>query len=72
MASKLYKSGLATTFSNRIRERYIHNSIHTLPVDFCIKHYIEFIREYGSTLYVGIALKKDGRPYISIARDELK
>ena len=30
------------------------------------------IREYGSTLYVGIAPKKHGRPYISIASDELK
>ena len=30
------------------------------------------IREYGSTLYVGMARKKNGRPYISIASDELK
>ena len=30
------------------------------------------IREYGSTLYVGMAWKKNGRPYISIASDELK
>ena len=30
------------------------------------------IREYGSTLYVGMAPKKNGRPYISIASDELK
>ena len=30
------------------------------------------IREYGSTLYVGIAPKKHGRPYISIASDDLK
>ena len=29
------------------------------------------IREYGSTLYVGMALKKNGHPYISIASDEL-
>ena len=32
----------------------------------------EVIREYGSTLYVGMARKKNGRPYISIASDELK
>ena len=31
-----------------------------------------FIREYSSTLYVGMAWKKNGRPYISIASDELK
>ena len=31
-----------------------------------------FIREYGSTLYVGMAPKKNGCPYISIASDELK
>ena len=31
-----------------------------------------YIREYGSTLYVGMARKKNGRPYISIASDELK
>ena len=30
------------------------------------------IREYGSTLYVGMARKKNGCPYISIASDELK
>ena len=36
-----------------------------------IYNYI-YIREYGSTLYVGMAQKKNGRPYISIASDELK
>ena len=55
--SKLYKSGLTTTFSSRIREQYIHNSIHTLPVDFCIKH-ATLIRECVSTLYVGRHGKK--------------
>ena len=30
------------------------------------------IREYGSTLYVGMAPKKNGRPYNSIATNELK
>ena len=30
------------------------------------------ITEYGSTLYVGMALKKNGHPCISIASDELK
>ena len=30
------------------------------------------IREYGSTLYEGMAREKNGRPYISIASDELK
>ena len=34
--------------------------------------YYSCIREYGSTLYVGMARKKNGRPYISIASDELK
>ena len=33
---------------------------------------IIIIREYGSTLYVGMARKKNDRPYISIASDELK
>ena len=32
----------------------------------------DIIREYGSTLYVGMARKKNGRPYISIASDDLK
>ena len=30
------------------------------------------IREYGSTLYVGMARKKNGCPYISIANGKLK
>ena len=30
------------------------------------------IREYGSTLYVGMARKKHGRLYISIANDDMK
>ena len=30
------------------------------------------IREYGSTLYVGMARENNGRPYISIVSDELK
>ena len=47
---------------------YIYNNlyiihIYTINID---------IREYGSTLYVGMARKKNGRPYISIASDELK
>ena len=37
-----------------------------------IGHCETFIREYGSTLYVGMAQKNNGRPYISIASDELK
>ena len=35
-------------------------------------YYIDWIREYGSTLYVGMPRKKNGRPYISIAIDDLK
>ena len=35
-------------------------------------NYSKVIREYGSTFYVGMARKKNGRPYISIASDELK
>ena len=31
-----------------------------------------YIREYSSTLYVGMAWNKNGRPYISIASEELK
>ena len=31
-----------------------------------------YIREYSSTLYVGMAWKKKSRPYISIVSDELK
>ena len=34
--------------------------------------HIIVIREYDSTLYVGMAPKTNGRPYISIAIDELK
>ena len=30
------------------------------------------IRVYGSTLYVGMAPKQNGHPYISIATNELK
>ena len=30
-----------------------------------------YIREYGSTLYVGMVSKKNGRPYISTASDKL-
>ena len=33
---------------------------------------IIIIRENGSTLYIGMARKKNGRPYISIASGELK
>ena len=33
---------------------------------------MQYIREYGSTLYVGMARKKNGRPYILIASDDLK
>ena len=33
---------------------------------------VAVIREYGSTLYVGMARKKNGRPYISIANGKLK
>ena len=33
---------------------------------------ITTIRDYGSTVYVGMARKQNGRPYISIASDELK
>ena len=39
---------------------------------FDVKISLSTIREYGSTLYVGMARKKNGRPYISIASDELK
>ena len=35
-------------------------------------HMVYNIREHGSTLYVGMAPKTNGRPYISIASDELK
>ena len=35
-------------------------------------HSTDIIREYGSTLYVGMARKKNGRPYISIANGKLK
>ena len=34
--------------------------------------YFSSIREYGSTLYVGMARKQNGHLYISIASDELK
>ena len=38
----------------------------------CIYYIYIYIREYGSTLYVGMARKKYGRPYISIASGKLK
>ena len=45
----------------------------TLCMYVCTCMYVcMYIREYGSTLYVGMARKKNGRPYISIASDELK
>ena len=31
-----------------------------------------YIREYGSTLFVGMAWKTNGRPFISIASGKLK
>ena len=34
--------------------------------------YILIIREYGSTLYVGMARKKNGCPYISIVNGKLE
>ena len=40
-------------------------------MDICMYMHV-CIREYGSTLYVGMARKKNGRLYISIASDELK
>ena len=45
--------------------------------DIYITHMINIIvflciREYGSTLYVGMARKKHGRPCISIASGKLK
>ena len=33
---------------------------------------LKLIRQYGSTLYVGMAPKQNGRPYNSIATNELK
>ena len=39
--------------------------------DIYIYIYI-YIREYGSTLYVGMARKKNGHPCISIASGKLK
>ena len=40
---------------------------------YTIYHYkTNTIRECGSTLYVGMAQKKNCHPYISIASDELK
>ena len=48
---------------------------YALTQDMLFNHIVfEFhskcIREYGSTLYVGMARKKNGRRYISIASDE--
>ena len=49
-----------------------HNSmLHIVDYVILYRKYTS-IREYGSTLYVGMAPKKNGRPYISIASDELK
>ena len=39
---------------------------------YIYNNYISLLSEYGSTLYVGMAAKKNGRPYISIASDKLK
>ena len=35
-------------------------------------HNNNYIREYGSTLYVGMAGEKNGRPYISIVNGKLE
>ena len=43
--------------------------VHVYIVHVCV--YV-CIREYGSTLYVGMARKKHGHLYISIASGELK
>ena len=41
-------------------------------MNIIIKPLYNNIREYGSTLYVGMAPKNNGGPYISIASDDLK
>ena len=48
--------------------------MHVLSISFCDshKHCVDLIREYGSTLYVGMARKNNGCPYISIASGKLK
>ena len=47
--------------------------VHIRDVLMCTCTYkVVLIREYGSTLYVGMARKKNGRPYISIANGKLK
>ena len=43
-----------------------------MRIEMGLQSKIVIIREYGSTLYVGMAREKNGRPYISIASDELK
>ena len=49
---------------------YIH--VHQQYMYMYVTMYSVCIREYGSTLYVGMPRKKNGRPYISIAIDDLK
>ena len=53
----------------------VYIQVNTSETVLCFNENIKeiiYIREYGSTLYVGMARKKNGRPYISIASDELK
>ena len=59
-------SGCTTNATNQL---YIYIPM----VSLCAAiHFKQLIREYGSTLYVGMAPKKNGRPYNSIATNELK
>ena len=50
----------------------IYGSLHTLSFCKCFFLLLCIISKYGSTLYVGIAWKNNGTPYISVASDELK
>ena len=52
-------------------EVYMHN-IRLTALNSCHGSIVYIIRKYGSTLYVGMALKQNGRPYISIGTNELK
>ena len=63
-----------TSISDNIRYGANHREVSDEEITDSAKvaNIHEFIREYVSTLYVGIAQKKHGRPYISIASDKLK
>ena len=70
--SALWASGYIHINNLHSRCYIWHINFLNMPYIIYIIYMYNYIREYGSTLYVGMARKKNGRPYISIASGKLK